>query len=459
MNFSNNGHSVRRHLSLAVLLWGMAACKSESAAPAVATTEPSSSGPGAAPGVADPASAGPGTEEPSASPPEFVAPVGVVAPSPPESSGPPVSIAPGAGGGAAVAGKEPVIPPVTVDCALPDNAAVQVAWDDINAQPAAWYATPEALTIAENVLYYQNADRGWPKNIDMTTRAAARGDESMIDNDATTTQIDFLARVYTASGCSAYGDAARSGIAYLLDAQYANGGWPQRFPNPQGYAAHITYNDNAMVHVLELLRSVSGQGERYAFVDAATATAAGGAVQRGIGCILATQVVMEEGRVGWCAQHDEVTLAPAQARTYELPSLSGSEGAALFQFLMSIDQPSAEVRAAVQGAAAWFEAVKLTGIRVQSVTDATQTSGEDRVVVQDANAPPLWARFYELGTDRPIFSSRCEVAQCEDDPFFNRRYSLAEIENERRVGYAWYGNWPARALSTTYPAWRAKWMQ
>jgi hypothetical protein len=40
-----------------------------------------------------------------------------------------------------------------------------------------------------------------------------------------------------------------------------------------------------------------------------------------------------------------------------------------------------------------------------------------------------------------------------------RRYSLAEIENERRVGYAWYGNWPARALATTYPAWRARWME
>jgi len=356
-------------------------------------------------------------------------------------------------------GKDPVLPPVRVDCSLAPSATVQVAWDDVNDQDAAWYSTAEALTIAENVLYYQNPDRGWPKNIDMTARAAARGEQSMIDNDATTTQIDFLARVYEASGCSDYGDAARSGIEYLLDAQYDNGGWPQRFPNPQGYPAHITYNDNAMVHVLEVLRSVATQTGRFAFVDAALATAAFSAVQLGIGCILATQVVMDGSRVGWCAQHDEVSLAPAQARSYELPSLSGSEGAALFQFLMSIDQPSAEVRAAVTGAAAWFEAVKLTGIRVQQVTDATQTSGEDRVVVQDPAAPPLWARFYELGSDRPTFSSRCEVAQCATDPYFMRRYSLAEIENERRVGYAWYGNWPARALATTYPAWRERWME
>jgi len=414
--------------------------------------------PGAA-STEDSASASSSAATPSASPAESVKPVGLAAPSPLESGDAPVAIAADPGAMATAGVKEPIIPPVTVDCSLASTAAVQVAWDDVNDQVAAWYATPEALTIAENVLYYQNADRGWPKNIDMTARSAPRGDQSMIDNDATTTQIDFLARVYTASGCAQYGDAARAGIAYLLDAQYANGGWPQRFPDPQGYAAHITYNDNAMVHVLQVLRTVATQSDRFAFVDAPLASASSGAVQRGIGCILATQVVMDGGEVGWCAQHDEVTLAPAQARSYELPSLSGSEGAALFEFLMSIDQPSAEVRATVRGAAAWFEAVQLTGIRIQRVTDAAQPTGEDRVVVQDPAAPALWARFYELGTDRPIFSSRCEVAQCEDDPYFMRRYSLAEIENERRVGYAWYGNWPARALTTTYPAWRQRWAE
>ena len=127
------------------------------------------------------------------------------------------------------------------------------------------------------------------------------------------------------------------------------------------------------------------------------------------------------------------------------------------RFLMTIDPPTPEIRAAVEGAMAWFEAVKLTGIRVESTVDASQPTGEDRVVVEDATAPPLWARFYELGTNTPIFSSRCEVAQCDDDPFYMRRYSLAEIENERRVGYAWYGNWPQRLLASEYPAWQARW--
>jgi PelA/Pel-15E family pectate lyase len=69
------------------------------------------------------------------------------------------------------------------------------------------------------------------------------------------------------------------------------------------------------------------------------------------------------------------------------------------------------------------------------------------------------ASFYEIGTNRPIFSSRCEVPECEEDPSFVRRYSLAEIDNERRVGHSWYGNWPAQLLATTYPAWRERWVK
>lgn len=47
------------------------------------------------------------------------------------------------------------------------------------------------------------------------------------------------------------------------------------------------------------------------------------------------------------------------------------------------------------------------------------------------------------------------MPECDTDPFFMRRYSLAEIDNERRVGYSWYGTWPAAVLSE-YQAWKVK---
>jgi len=341
-----------------------------------------------------------------------------------------------------------------VDCGTPSTAAIEVAWDNINKQPPAFYASAEARALADNILYYQNVDHGWPKNIDMTSRTAEPAG-STIDNRATTTQLEFLARTYEGSPCPQYRDAVLGAIEFLLSAQYENGGWPQVYPDPTGYHKHITFNDDAMIHVLLVLRAIGTGDPPYDFVDEAVRQSATAAVAKGVECVLACQIKMDGGQRGWCAQHDEVTLEPAQARTYELPSVSGSEGAQIVRFLMTIDPPTPEIREAVEGAVAWFQANELTGIRVQTTVDPSQPSGEDRVVVEDANAPPLWARFYELGTNRPIFSSRCEVPECDTDPFFMRRYSLAEIDNERRVGYAWYGTWPAAVLSE-YQAWKVK---
>ena len=68
------------------------------------------------------------------------------------------------------------------------------------------------------------------------------------------------------------------------------------------------------------------------------------------------------------------------------------------------------------------------------------------ISIKDPNAPPLWARFYEIGTNRPIFSDRDGVA----------KHDLSEIGYERRNGYAWLGTWPAPLLEKEYPAWKAK---
>jgi lysophospholipase L1-like esterase len=58
----------------------------------------------------------------------------------------------------------------------------------------------------------------------------------------------------------------------------------------------------------------------------------------------------------------------------------------------------------------------------------------------------MWARFYEIGTNRPIFADRDGVA----------KHDLAAIGYERRNGYAWLGYWPRPLLDKEYPAWKQK---
>jgi PelA/Pel-15E family pectate lyase len=336
--------------------------------------------------------------------------------------------------------------------ALGVDAAAAVPWKEINRQPVAWYATAEARALAASIVQYQTPEGGWPKNTDMTLPPSAEflaetkfdHRAPTIDNDATITQLELLARVITADGDAALRQHFERGFDYLLAAQYANGGWPQYYPLIPGYYTHITYNDNAMVNVLVVLRDAAAGAAPYAFVDVSRRERAAAAVAKGLACILRTQVKQDGRLTAWCAQHDEETLAPAWARNFEPPSLSGGESAGIMRFLMAIKQPSPEIIAAVEGAAAWFESVRLTGVRVDNTPG---TDGKkDRHAVADAAAPILWARFYELGTNRPIFIGRDKVI----------RYNFNEIERERRTGYAYFGTWPEQLLAKDYPRWRTQ---
>lgn len=332
----------------------------------------------------------------------------------------------------------------------------QISWRTALRQSADWYATEEAVRVADNVLLYQRDTGGWPKNTEMAKvlTAGERAElienkdhlDSTIDNGATYTQLEYLAKVFTATKQERFKAAFFKGLDYLLQAQYENGGWPQYFPLRTGYYTHITYNDDAMVNVLRLLRAINLRQPEYNFVDNARRQRAEHAVAKGLECILKTQIVVEGKRTGWCAQHDEVTLAPAKARAYEHPSLSGSESVGIVRFLMDIEKPDTRVVEAIDAAVAWLKAVQINGFRYYDKRDAVLEKGYDRVLEADANAGPLWARFYEIGTNRPIFSGRDSVI----------KYSVAEIEYERRTGYGWYSDRAAQLLAKEYPAWRTK---
>src|SRR4029077_20822828 len=113
---------------------------------------------------------------------------------------------------------------------------------------------------------------------------------------------------------------------------------------------------------------------------------------------------------------------------------------------MSIEKPSPDVIRAVEGAVTWFEAAKITGIRRTFVDDPQGPRGRHQVLVADPAASTLWARFYEIGTNKPLFADRDGQA----------KYALANIGYGRRNGYAWYGSWPARLLADDYPAWKKR---
>ncbi len=324
----------------------------------------------------------------------------------------------------------------TLACIVTSSAYAAPPWKQLMARPDAWFKSPEGETIVANVLANQAQNGAWPKNGDTTIapKPGAKPESGTFDNGATVNEVRFLARVFAATKDARCKAAVDRALNQILAAQYPTGGWPQYYPPGKQYHRHITLNDNTMVNLMELLRDVS-HAPQFDFINSSIKARSAAAFDRGIECLVKSQIRVNGELTVWCAQHDEVTLEPRPARSFELVSLSGAESAAVLLLLMSLENPSPEVKQAIRAGTAWFEKAKITGIR-QEIREG------DKVIVADASAPPLWARFYEIGTNRPIFSGRDSVL----------KYSINEIEPERRNGYAWYGAWGEK-VAKSFASW------
>ncbi len=331
---------------------------------------------------------------------------------------------------------------------------------------AAWYATPEARHVADVVVSFQTPAGGWGKNAPrdgavrqkgqayVAQTAAAHGGPSdfdfadmswhyvgTFDNDATITELRFLARVQAAAP-GPEGDAWRRsllrGIRYTLAAQYPNGGWPQVYPLEGGYHDAITYNDDALDNIVSFLKDVAGGEGDYAFVPQDVRGAAVGADARALDVVLKSQVRINGKLTVWGQQHDALTLEPVSARNFEPPALSAAESATLLVYLMRLDNPSPEVKVSIRAGVQWLKDNALHDVAL--VRDAS-----GRHLQAEPGAPLLWARYYDLTTGKPIFGDRDK--SIHDD--------MMEISAERRNGYSWYNTTPQKALDA-YARWTVK---
>jgi PelA/Pel-15E family pectate lyase len=339
---------------------------------------------------------------------------------------------------------------------------IKDASNTINALPGRpVYPATAIESIADNILLYQKSNGGWPKNYDMQAILTDAQKQSLLqakqplhttfDNGATYAQIAYLAKANLVVPRQEYRDAVEKGLYFILAAQYSNGGWPQYYPLENNYSRYITFNDNAYLGIMKLLKDIADNKPQFDFLSVKQKEKLITAYNKGLECILKMQINDTGKPTAWCQQHDENSLAPAWARKFEPPAICNGESAGIVLFLMSINQPSQAIKDAITHAVAWFNESKITDTKVLTIDAPSMetqftVSRHDKIVVNSPGAPPIWTRYYELKTHRPVFCNR-------DSKLV---YSLAEVERERRDGYAWYTYEPQKAIDQ-FPTWQKKW--
>lgn len=287
--------------------------------------------------------------------------------------------------------------------------------------------TSEAELAA--LLSYQTVLGGFSKRTDMRKLRAPgmlAGSEAAyiptFDNGATSTQIRWLAAYYPQADRATQPlvvAALHKAVAYLLRAQYPNGGFPQSYPLRGGYHDAVTLNDNVMSDLLRLLWDIARQ-PAFAMLEPGVREQAANGFARGVDWLLAAQVMLAGQRTVWSAQHHPLTAQPVAARKFEQVSLVSSESAAILQLLLDTVPQQAGVSHALCAGVAWLQQHQLRDKYWQ------RSSNGSRLI--DKKGATTWARFYSLTTQQPVFFDRDGAVYQE----------VSALSLERQQGYGWY---------------------
>ena len=372
-----------------------------------------------------------------------------------------------------------------------------VSRNAMNNQSAAWFGSNESIRIGNILLFFQQASGGWATTPNFNMQPSYEnimlrvenpfGTDGLLDNGNTIPEIRFLVSMYQATGVERFWIGLERGIRGVIASQYDNGGFPQRMARPVTYHGEITFNDHATTDVLSFWLDITVNRQNFPSITGELLELVQESLDRGIQGILDMQIYSEQQGMltAWAAQHHRETLEPVWGRAFEPPSISGNEGARVVQFLMNIPNPSPEVQHSIHSAVAFFAYTEIIGYRhVEGVPARHPSWGNDRIIVEDANARGLWARFICIDTFEPLFVDRNPPALrinpnesdyydpivggflpglhlplggnrravYNEDGSFNLVESYAALSHERRNGYRYVGNWP-NALPAQYQAW------
>ena len=204
-------------------------------------------------------------------------------------------------------------------------------------------------------------------------------------------------------------DAARQrALECFLTAQYKDGlwdgAWPQRYPPRNSYGAYPTFNDNTMSDCVRTMLVAAKQYGDPRYMES---------VKRCIEFYLRSQLPAPQA--AWAQQYDE-NLKPAWARKFEPPAVTGGESSGNMQLLMDMYIEFGDPRYldAVGRAIDWYRRSRIGG---------TEDDG-------------IWARFYELGSNKPLY--------------FTRTYELVYAADDLPVHYSFKSNYGVDSRTQYY---------
>ena len=267
-----------------------------------------------------------------------------------------------------------------------------------------------ASAVADALIWGQLVAGGWHYIVDFLGESEYRYRHEVpddptdrntctFDDDVSQHAIRLMMAVDGVLNCDPYTDAVNYALDFMMESQFPNGAWPQRYPlvgdYPKHYSDYYTFNDNAINDCIDVMMEAYTRYGDERYLESA---------ERGGDFIILSQI--DQPQAGWAQQY-YWNLTPAWARDFEPPAVCSKVTSNNIKTLL--------------------ELYLLTGNEayLEPIPAAVEWLNNSMI---DEN---LWARFYELGTNIPIY--------CDRDRKLT--YNLSELGEERRHGYGWQGRY------------------
>jgi len=267
-----------------------------------------------------------------------------------------------------------------------------------------------ARNAGRALVWGQRTVGGWDHRVGVAhlTPAARvpkrRSGRCTFDDDITQGALEFLMDLDRTLDEPWLADGVRLGLAFMLKSQFPNGAWPQWYPLRGGYSDYYTFNDGTINDCIRVLVDAHRQYGLPALLAAA---------KRGGDFIIASQ--LPKPQAGWAQQYSH-NMKPTWARAFEPPGVCSAVTSRNIRTLVDLAVYTQDPKylEPIPAALAWLERSKLK--------------------------PNLWARLYEVGTNKPIYGDRDGKVH----------YTLGEISEERRSGYSWQSSYGVASAAAYY---------
>ena len=282
------------------------------------------------------------------------------------------------------------------------------------------YYYQAAMEVAGSLIAAQHPGGGWNYLYDFAGEDSARRwydtigkngwrleefhhyyGNATFDDAGTSEASQFVLRLYLERRNQRLRAPLQRAIQFVLDSQYENGGWPQRFPRVEGeadYIRQITFNDDvAGENIKFLLMVYQTMGDERALA----------AIRKAMEIFIATQ--QPAPQAGWGLQHDATTLAPVAARTYEPEALTTHTTATNIGQLLNFYEWTGDERfiARVPEALAWLDSVRLADDQVRVPnrhypTFIELTTNRARIVHRRGSNVVSGEYYWDYNPEKPI---------------------------------------------------------